>query len=65
MTVLWRTQRYRGGRTGFEFNYLQTWNSSATTPPPPSGHGDEQMTLGAKESLAVTVNPTIGGRWGW
>ncbi len=34
--------------------------------PPPSGSGFvDQLEIGTKQSLSVTAQPTIGGRWSW
>ena len=33
--------------------------------PPGGGAGRDKFTLGTKESLSVTSDPTIGGRWSW
>ena len=42
------------------------WNYVTGTPPPPAAGGqDDKFTLGTKESLSVTQQPTLGGRFSW
>jgi hypothetical protein len=42
------------------------WNYATVEPPPPvAGDQQDKFTLGTKESLSVTSQPTIGGRWSW
>lgn len=43
------------------------WNYSNFTPTPPAGGNSntDKFTVGTKESLGVTGQPTIGGPWSW
>lgn len=34
-------------------------------PPPAAGVLQDKFTLGTEESLSVTSQPTVGGRWSW
>lgn len=47
---------------------LLLFHGAAGPPPPvvvPVAAIPEKITLGTKESLAVTPTPTLGGRFGW
>lgn len=41
------------------------WSYSGLIPDPPVGGviGPDKITLGTKESLGITVYPTVGSRW--
>ena len=41
------------------------WNYTPVAFAPPAVTGREKFTLGTKESMDVTVDPTLGGRWSW
>lgn len=65
MLILWRVQLYRGGgQVGYTLSFARTANSSQAVPPVIGGILDK-YTLGTKEALSVTQQPTIGGRWSW
>lgn len=42
-----------------------TYANHTPTPPTPGDTFVDKFTLGTKESLGVTGQPTIGGRWSW
>jgi hypothetical protein len=51
-----------------EWRAESAWSYSGVAPAPPvpgAGAVDELFTLGTKESLSVTQQPTLGGRFSW
>ena len=50
----------------FGMSYFAEGPGAFPTPPTPGAGGEnEKITLGTKESLSVTSQPTVGGRWSW
>ena len=41
------------------------YSGIAVNPPVVVSDIDDKFTLGTKESLSVTRQPTVGGRWSW
>lgn len=49
------------------WRYAVGWNYGGNVRPPATSAGGilDPHTLATKESLSVTGNPTLGGRWSW
>lgn len=53
------------GEFAFAAGYFAEGPGQETPPPPTAGVLQDKFTLGTKESVTVTIQPTLGGRWGW
>lgn len=53
------------GAYAFATMYFAEGPGGTPTPPTPGVANVDKFTLGTKESLSVTVQPTIGGSWSW